>query len=1250
MLKLKRVEIQGFKSFYGRTEMKFNGSGIAAVVGPNGCGKSNLSDAISWVLGEQSAKSLRGARMEDVIFSGTRDRKALGMASVTMTLIPDMSLPGAPIHLPLPEPDSDVDSGQAPEEAANASSPIKSDAMRTAERTGEITITRRLYRSGESEYLVNGRLARLRDIQDLFLGTGLGPESYAIIEQGRIGQILSNRPQDRRNVIEEAAGITKFKTRKRLAEAKLESAKQNLARVFDILEEVTRQVNSLKRQAAKAKRYAELRDEATTYLRQILSAKFQILEREMAKLTIELNLVSHELDTAQSSIAEYEGDQTLKLESLYSTEQELTAHRKQLADLHLEAERARGQLEYQVRQVDQIEKRLNAGQGEAAALETQESERVRELERQSAAVEVLEIEYIAARQDLDVKAAERQAAQSRLSEQERSLEVSRQRVLKVLGDSSTLRNRITQHEAYLTSADRDRARAQAEEQQAESDGGRLQKLRAELSQRLQSRQTELLSLTDGRQGVEGELKDKRSALGERRQTVDRLRSEFSRVKARKESLEEVIQHRSYTTETVKRLFTAVEKGKARDLRPLGVLADFLEVDPQVEKATEEFLHDELEFVVVRNWADAERGIELMRSELDGRATFFVEGSESNLVPLEMPKPSADAPGITRLAESLRLTNGLTNLPLSMLPRIADCYLVEDRAAARELATEYPHCWFLTPDGVNFHGQAVSGGKKTGAGPLALKRELREVSRLEATKQAELNDAQAALTKLEREIQSLSEHLENLRAQQQAQEKDVMGLDHESRKLAEESQRVQARMSRARLELDRISRDRVSHEENLGLDRAALADSERIRAELERSLELEREQLWGLQGEVARTGEEHGALRASLASIEERRRSAAANRQRLESQVQDLRNRRTHLLRETERFVSERLQLQVSNAELESQSGALKGSISDTEAHVKILAERETELRALVAKVEEELKRLRSAAHGTQEKRSGLQVSLARADSDLKHLEETAAQELQTTLRELAEGVETIPEIGQMEMLDAKYGEARRKIESLGPVNPQANEEFEEAQQRQEFLQTQRQDLLDSIRDIEKAIGEIDAESRKRFAEAFHAINANFRELFKTLFGGGTGEMRLTDEENLAESGVDIVASPPGKKLQSVLLLSGGEKSLTAMALLMAVFQYTPSPFCILDEVDAPLDEPNIERLTKLLRNMAEQTQFIVITHSKRTMEAAQSLYGVTMEEPGVSKLVSVKFDSRERERDRVQIAETREETREPVLA
>ena len=1201
MLKLRRVEIHGFKSFYDRTEMKFNGSGIAAVVGPNGCGKSNLSDAISWVLGEQSAKSLRGARMEDVIFAGTREKKPLGMASVTMTLVPEKG----------EEP-----AGEAAESAAE----------KTAERQGEITITRRLYRSGESEYLINGKLARLRDIQDLFFGTGLGPESYAIIEQGRIGQILSNKPQDRRAVIEEAAGITKFKTRKRLAEAKLESAKQNLSRVFDILEEVTRQANSLKRQAAKTKRYGELKSEATEYLGQLLAAKFRRLERETAKVAIELSLASAELQTAQTTIGEREEEQTRVLESSYAIEQELTASRQRLADLSLEAERARGRLEYQAKQIEQIEQRLRAGEEEARLLARQREERSAELERQTADWQALETEFSGARAQFDAKGNERQEWQKRLAEQERGIEAARQSVLRILGECSTLKNRVTQIEAQLEAADRDTARARAEEQQSEDDLRQIEQRRNQLAEDLAARQAELASVSADRQSAERELNETRARLQESRQTLDRTGTEYSRIKARKDSLDEVIQHRSYTTESVKRLFSAAEHGAVVDVQPVGVLADFLEVDAQYEKAAEEFLHDELEFVVVRNWEDAERGVELIRSEPGGRATFLtehVEGEHDN--PVDLPQPNAPDGALTRLTDVLRFNNGLTDFKKHLLPRIANCYVTTEPALARRLATEFPHCWFLTPAGIHYHGCSVSGGKKTGSGPLALKRELREVARLEAAKHAEFENAQAAVSELDTGIAALAERLEHLRSAQQAQEKEVLALDHESRKLSEESRRLEARLSHARAELERISGERGTREEAITRDREALAAREEARGEEEHSLEAAREELAVVQQDVARAAEEHAALRANLASLEERRRSIDASRQRLTAQLREFTDRGDTLAREAERLRSEKTQFLKSNEGLETRSRDLSASIAEIESEVARFAGQEADLRTRLAASEEELKRLRAEAQAGQERRSALQVALAHGESDLKHLEETCQKELDTTLAQLAEGTETIADEEALTEIDAKYAEVRRKIDALGPVNPQALEEFQEAEQRQEFLNAQRQDLLDSIRDTEKAIQEIDAESRKRFGEAFHAINANFRVMFQVLFGGGIGEMRLTDEENLAESGIDIVASPPGKKLQSVLLLSGGEKSLTAMALLMAIFQYSPSPFCILDEVDAPLDEPNIQRLTRLLQEMAQQTQFIVITHAKRTMEAAQALYGVTMQEPGVSKLVSVKF-------------------------
>ncbi len=1242
MLKLKRVEIHGFKSFYNRTEMKFNGSGIAAVVGPNGCGKSNLSDAISWVLGEQSAKTLRGARMEDVIFAGTRDKKALGMASVTMTLVPDQEalaasrMPVAAVETNDVDPTTKEDVGGEQTDSHDLETigeepllaPLTAQVIKSAERVGEITITRRLYRSGESEYLINSKQARLRDIQDLFLGTGLGPESYAIIEQGRIGQILSNRPQDRRGLIEEAAGITKFKTRKRLAESKLESAKQNLARVFDILEEVTRQANSLKRQAAKTKRYGELKGEATGYLRQLLAAKFRVLEREMAKIAIELNLATAELQNAQAAIEEREAEQEKALGRSYATEGELTETRKILADLKIEAERTRGRLEYQTKQIEQITQAVSSGGHEVEALHRQQEERSTELEAQSAELAGLEEGYQLAQQELAAKATERQSAHDRLNGAERGLEAGRQNVLRLLSVSSSLKNRITQLEAELASSDRDVERSRQEDRQAQADLGRIQQAKAQISEQLGARQTELVSVQDQRRMVEGELGQRKAQLNESRAQLDRLMAEVSRVKARKDSLEEVIQHRSYTTETVKRLFTAVERGKTDSFQPVGVMADFLEVDPQLEKATEEFLHEELEYVVVRNWSEGERGIELMRGDLNGRGTFLVEDAGSASAPGEdVPRPPIENGSLTKLTDALRWTNGLSEIPVEQLPRIANSYVASERAVARELATQFPHCWFLTTDGVNYHGQAVSGGKKSGAGPLALKRELRDILKIEEAKQAELKDARARFAELEREIGGLSEELDRLRGQQQAQEKDVLALDHETRKLAEELGRVQARLSRARLELDRIARDRVQLEQNLVLDREKLSGNEQARAQEEAALEAGRQQLAGFQDELAQLTEEHAAKRADLAAIEERRRSLSNSRARLEQQVRDVINRRAHIEAESERLAVEKTHLAASNSELHAKTGELQIAIQDTEGTVGQLAQHEAELRQALAAAEEELKRLRATAQAHQERRSAQQVELARAESQLKHLEETCAQELGTNLAQLAGSLERLADESELSDVESQYTEVRRKIEALGPVNPTALEEFEEAQQRQEFLSAQRQDLLDSIRDIEKAIHEIDNESRRRFGEAFHAINANFKEMFSTLFGGGTGEMRLTDEDNLAESGIDIVASPPGKRLQSVLLLSGGEKAMTAMALLMAIFQFTPSPFCILDEIDAPLDEPNIERLTRLLRAMSEETQFIVITHAKRTMEAAQSLYGVTMQEPGVSKLVSVRFAS-----------------------
>ena len=1194
MLKLKRVDIQGFKSFYDRTEMKFHGSGVAAIVGPNGCGKSNLSDAISWVLGEQSAKSLRGSRMEDVIFAGTRERKPLGMAQVTLTM-------------------ADPDAHMAHEPTVNGHAHPKPE---------EITITRRLYRSGESDYLIDGKMARLRDIQDLFTGTGLGPESYAIIEQGRIGQILSNKPADRRAIIEEAAGIGKYKTRKRLAEAKLENAKQNLSRVFDILEEVGRQVNSLKRQASKARRYEELRKEMIAHLRRAVSGRFRVLEREAAKLALDLNQAQAAFQNLSGEVQAKEHEHTRTQESCYQVEAALTGARGRVAELNVEAERTRGRLELQAKQIGAIEERMAAGETETQELDARHQRESAELAAHAQTVAAIERETSTARQRLEEKTRQRDQIQSNLRGREQSLEAARQQVLRLLGEASALRNQLAQADEYLAAMERDAARARKEEEGASADLARLDQSKAELSTRLAARQLELESLAGRRSRVEEELKAAQQRTVLARQTLNALRETLSKQKARKESLEGILSHRAYTTESVKRLFT----GHTEGFRPEGVLADFVEVaDAAWERASEEFLHEELEYVVVTGWNEAERGVEVLRAESDGRATFLVH-PEAGLRAPALPDLSRE-PGVTgTLLDTLRLTNGFAGSPQGLLPRLARCFLVSDRATAQRLAASHPDCYFLLHDGVSYHGQAVTGGKKSAGGPLALKRELRELMGQVDVREREADELTAELEGLERGAAQLAEELEQVRSLQQAQEKDALALDHEQRTLAEEYARAGLRLSAARLELDRLARGDQRARDQRERNHALVAEKEQARFDQEKTVEIARGEFEGLQAQMHAIGEEYSALRAQLAGLEERARSEKTAAARLEAQVAQLTSRREQLARDIERMGVERARLLTDNIELDQRSQHLAEHTAEATARVELLTTQETGGRQALAAIDEALKALRIEAQTAQEQRSQIELELVRKQSELKYLDETSGKELNATASEIAAAEEAVIEEGGVEEAEQRYQEVRARIEALGPVNPQALEEFQEAQQRYEFLNTQRQDLLDSIRDTEKAIQELDAESRRRFQEAFEGINAHFKEMFQTLFGGGQGEMRLTDETNLAESGIDILASPPGKKLQHIALLSGGEKSLTAMALLMAIFRYTPSPFCVLDEVDAPLDEPNIQRLTRLLKEMSADTQFIVITHAKGTMECAQALYGVTMQEPGISKLVSVKFE------------------------
>ncbi|MDP9053387.1 MAG: chromosome segregation protein SMC [Acidobacteriota bacterium] len=1212
MLKLRKVELQGFKSFCDKTELKFNGGGIAAVVGPNGCGKSNLSDAISWVLGEQSAKSLRGARMEDVIFAGTKSRKPVGMASVTMVLVDPLAnaapVPSAPEIVEVPE-------GETPAMPDN----VQAIVRHAAGKPGEITITRRLFRSGESEYLIDGRQARLRDIQDIFMGSGLGPESYAIIEQGRIGQILSSKPQDRRSVIEEAAGITKYKSRRRLAEAKLESSKQNLARVFDILEEVTRQVNSLKRQAAKARRYQELKGELEGQLRTVLAGRYVSLKAETDKAAAALGAASEELKDLTAQATDNDAERQKAQEVFYALEAQLTEGRRQLAEMTLEAEKTKGRLESQVRESQSIEQRMTRADQETTDLEARL--RQNETERVALATSAgdLEKEMQDVRTGLLEKNQARDAIQNRLREAERTIESSRSVILRLLGEASTIRNQIAQADTYLAGIERERARVSKEEEGAAAEIARLAGVKESLTARIAERQLQLQTVTGERRTTEEGLAGRRKAAGELRQQIDQLRAECSRVRAKRESLDNILSHHSYTTESTKKLLAALENGRAGQFKPEGVLADFIEVDPAWERAAEEFLHDELEYVVVQDWTQAEQSMNLLRGELEGRATFLVESGTVAEEPVA-------APGIElpRLCDQINFTNGLSGQTRNLLPRLSGCYLAKDREEARAMADAYPDRYFLLADGQCYNGRMLTGGRKKASGPLVLKREMRQFeSQLKAQENAlaaRVNEQEA----LQRETVTLEAELERLRQLQQSGEKEAVSLDHELRRAGEEIHRANSRVSVSRGELERLKREEERAHEKRAQNLTLADQKDAERSAREAALEAMRDQLDSAQTEAQKIGEEHSVLRARLAAVEERHRGEKAALARLENQGREMSHRRAHIASEVARWGENRARILTENIELDRKLTALAEQIVAGERSVLELSEREARHRETLAAADEVLRALRAKIETGHAERSEIEVQLTRRQSELQFLDETSRRELGVATAELE-----IPEdTSQQEVLEAAenaYQETKTKIENLGAVNPTAWEEFQEAQQRHDFLTAQRQDLLDSIRDTERAIQEIDEFSKNKFSEAFKAINENFKQAFQTLFGGGAGEMQLTDETNINDSGIDIIASPPGKKLQNVLLLSGGEKALTALSLLMAIFKYQPSPFCVLDEVDAPLDEANIGRLTRLLTEMAIDTQFIVITHSKKTMEAAQAMYGVTMQEAGISKLVSVRF-------------------------
>lgn len=1176
-MKIKRLEIHGFKSFQDKVVLDFN-QAITGVVGPNGCGKSNVVDAIRWVMGEQSAKNLRGKSMEDIIFGGTEFRKPLGMAEVSLFF--------------------STEDGRVPAKYLNFS---------------EIQVTRRLYRDGESDYLLNKTPCRLLDIAELFMDTGIGAKAYSIIEQGKIGMILHAKPEERRFLIEEAAGVTKFKARKVVAMKKMEATRQNLLRIGDIVAEIKRQMNGLQRQAKKAERFREIRLElkeiellfaakgyaAVQKERQGLEAEIAGLEQRVHDLSVKLN--EAELSIEENRIA------------LLDTERQLSAAQEEIFHWKSELQGGENRLEFQRRELANLERHGLRFEEELKGLQEQLAASERELvalqeQREALAVELArESETLEHRTELLEEMAASEAGVTR------ELDEARRAMFAALSEGAQATN---QHAAAVkrVASIAERMQASARErvllgERLVEASARVDALKGELLQlgEEKARSSEELTLVTGREAA---LKQEQEAA---EKLLQRRRDEFSAAASRLKSLQELEAQFAGYGQGVRNLLLAEPFRNV----PFTMVADALEVEEECEVALESVLGDRLQYLLCASADTALNAVAHLKGSSGGRCSFVTAAPWRHL-------HNDTPPDAQPLSE--RVTVPAQFAPL-VEPLLAGAYLARDLAHAVTLAAAYPAATFVTLDGDLVHaGGIVHGGSTEAAqqGIIHKKREIKalgaevekltaDVQQLSAAREArreQIADAEAervelrqTLHRLDIKILNVEKDLQSATAECRRIEETGAVREMEEEQLAEEQALVSAELAQAE------GKKSVAEERRLAMEAKV--------AELQGRLE-------GSRFEMDEAREMVTALKVRVASLREKGEASQRAQRRIEGLNADLSARIASRGKELEGSGADRERLVAAIAEgEEALKGIVERQLASEQALHKVKERYEGEA-ATVHEQELRLKAQRNDAAAARDQLNARSLRLSEVTMRLGHLEETLREKYRMEI------ADALYSYGDMEWDEAERGgrqaELQKLIDDMGEVNLMAIEEFKQMEERFTFLSSQKQDLEESMNALQKAIQRINRTTRKRFLETFHLVNEKFQQVFPRLFCGGHAELRLTDEEDLLSTGLEIVVSPPGKKLQNVSLLSGGEKALTAVALIFSIFLIKPSPFCLLDEVDAPLDDANIGRFNEMVREMSATSQFIIITHNRATMAVADTLYGVTMEEPGVSKLVSVRLN------------------------
>lgn len=1260
---LKSLELFGFKSFAQKTTLNFH-PGVTAIVGPNGCGKSNVLDAIRWVLGEQSAKALRGGEMSDVIFSGTDSRTALGMAEVSLTFA-----------------DCEKDLGV---------------------EWNEVSISRRVFRDGNSEYLLNKTPTRLRDIHNLFMDTGIGRSAYSIMEQGKIDLILSSKPEDRRAIFEEAAGITKFKSQKREALRKLEATEANLLRLSDIIKEVKRQIGSLQRQAGKARRYQALISDLKTLETHLCRHQFETLDASLASALGEIERLRKTQTGHEGEIENQEADVAAQRRRFDEMENNLNAARQVVQDLKNQVANAENRVGFNRERITEFASLMERYEFDIAAAE----EKLRVQETQIHNTD-LEIEQIAGtlrfeEQRLEEKISAVSAAHAERAASESELQQVSASITKIENRLSSLRGEIS---SIVNVRDGSETRIGILENEIQQLAGNLEKINQQHTEVRTQVEQGVASLTAQQERARLAGEQVLSIQGELGRVEQNLAAE-QRTLAEKESKLEVLRQLNEEGEGFAAGTQAVLRGLDNPdfFKPsiLGALAAHIDVEPEYVIAIEAALGQNLQAIVMKDTTVAESVIKTLSVQKLGRVSLALrdfqmrtsDHTESNgFLP-----DGAIAWAVDRVkTPSAEIANIVTSL-------LRGCVIVSDVESALRIVNT-PHAAFripqsfvtltgevLTSEGILQGGQAGESGSsvlvrknqitqlEAGAGVAREK-----VNALEALRTGiagRLENAQAALTEAREEAQRINLSVSTLRGQLTLLERDLHEATGKQENLRWELGNVQARHREAIEKLQVLENDLAGVGANQGELKARLLELQGI-LESQRSSEAElNSELNELRIRVATEKQRHNSLNnqrqpmtarlQELHDLIEQRRQEIGN-YRVKSEK--LSEESTRIQAEIEVARSETAEAETGVSRLLEERAAMNAAIESLEATLRIMRRqlsechdqrsqhevKQTQIQlrienladhvsrrylvdirefkpdsySLLCTLREQTKKQKKTAESvenTDEVRNESGDAQTETESGI---ESSAAPEIETAVAEVT--ADAAPEVVALEdgqridwqRVETLVREFDQRLESMGPINLEAIQEYDELEQRYNFLEQQNTDLMNSKAELLDVISKINETTRKLFADTFEQVRVNFSEMFVELFGGGKANLVLVDESDPLESGIDIIAKPPGKQLQSISLLSGGEKTMTAVALLFSIYMVKPSPFCVLDEMDAPLDESNINRFIKILDRFVGQSQFVVITHNKRTIAKADVLYGVTMEEHGVSKLVGVKFSKRE---------------------